>query len=94
MADLFEMTGKDDRRRESRIPTRSRVWADPGGLAPVVDCMIVDLSNSGARIASVDGATIPDAFTIAVNRQNELGAAIVMWRVGNEVGVKFEARAD
>ena len=53
--------------------------------------MIVDLSRGGARIASVDGAAIPDAFTIAVNRQNELGAAIVMWRAGIEVGVKFKA---
>ena len=97
MADLFEMTGRDDRRREERKKKRICAWADPGGTAPVVDCMIVDLSPEGACVASVDGAPLPDNFTLQLDLTKEVGAASVMWRADSGVGVKFgkpEPRSD
>ena len=90
MADSFEMTGRDNRRLEARKPTRIRAWADPGGVAPVVDCVIVDVSNEGARVASVKGSPFPNTFTLTEDSKSEMGAATVIWRAGNEVGVKFE----
>src|SRR5579872_4455998 len=90
MADHFEMTGRDNRRIGPRKRARIRAWADPGGVAPVVDCLIVDVSKEGARIASVSGAPLPSSFTLADDAKSEIGAATVVWRTGNEVGVKFE----
>jgi hypothetical protein len=89
VADNFEMTGRDDRRRRARKPTRIRAWADPGGAAPVVDCVIVDISEDGARVASVTGAALPDAFTLQVDQKTEVAETTVMWRAANAVGVKF-----
>ena len=89
MADHFEMTGRDDRRRKARKPTRIQAWADPGGAAPAVDCVIVDISEESARIASVTGAPIPEAFTLQDDAKNEVGEATVMWRAANAAGVKI-----
>jgi hypothetical protein len=90
VADSFEMTGRDSRRLEARKRTRLRAWADPGGVAPVVDCVIVDVSKDGVRVASVNGDPLPNTFTLTEDSKIEMGAATVMWRAGNEVGVKFE----
>jgi hypothetical protein len=54
VADSFGMIGRDNRRLEARKPKRVRAWADPGGVAPVVDCVIVDISKDGARVKSVN----------------------------------------
>jgi PilZ domain len=89
VADLFEMTGRDDRRRKARKPTRIQAWADPGGAAPAVDCLIVDISEDGARLAPVSGAPLPDAFTLQLDPKSEVAEANVMWRAENAVGVKF-----
>jgi hypothetical protein len=89
VADLFEMTGQDDQRLQTRKPTRVRAWADPGGAAPAVDCLIINMSPSGACIASVHGAPLPDNFRLQVDQKNEIAEATVIWRVENTVGVKF-----
>jgi hypothetical protein len=90
VADHFEMSGRDDRRRQTRKPTRIRAWADPGGVAPAADCVIVDLSEDGACVASVNGAPLPNKFKLQVDAKSDVGDAEVMWRGENAVGVKFE----
>jgi hypothetical protein len=89
VADHFEMTWPDDRRRQDRKQTLIKAWADPGGAAPAIDCVIVDVSPGGACVASATGAPLPDAFTLQVNAKNDVGEATVMWRIENAVGVKF-----
>ncbi len=78
-----------DRRRKARRPARQRVWADPGGIAPVVDCLIVDVSEDGASVAPLQGAELPDAFHLQIDATNRLGDAEVVWRRGSAVGVKL-----
>jgi PilZ domain len=82
------MTGQDDRRLLARKPTRIQAWADPGGTAPAIDCVIIDMSPTGACIAS-SGAQLPDSFSLQENQTKEIADATVMWRVENKVGVKF-----
>jgi PilZ domain len=89
VAGQFEMTGQDDRRLQARNPIRVQAWADPGGAAPALDCLIIDMSPTGACIASVNGASLPDTFSLQLDQKNEIAEAIVMWRVENTVGVKF-----
>ena len=92
VADLFEMSGRDDRRNEARKKTRIRAWADPGGAAPAVDCVIVDMSSDGACVASVSGAPIPESFKLQLDTRTEVGEAAVMWREQNAVGVKLKPK--
>ncbi|MGO9772067.1 MAG: PilZ domain-containing protein [Roseiarcus sp.] len=78
-----------DRRKNARRPARQRVWADPGGIAPVVDCLIVDVSEEGAGVAPLQGAELPDAFHLQVDAANAIGDAEVVWRKGSAVGVRL-----
>ena len=78
-----------DRRKKSRRAARQRAWADPGGIAPVVDCLIVDVSEEGAGVAPLNGAELPDSFGLQVNATSAVGEAEVVWRKGNAVGVKL-----
>jgi PilZ domain-containing protein len=78
-----------NRRKAPRRPARGRVWADPGGLAPVVDCVVVDISEGGASLAAVAGTELPDAFRLQIDASQTLGEAEVVWRRGHAVGVKL-----
>ncbi len=78
-----------DRRKKGRRATRRRAWADPGGIAPVVDCVIVDVSEEGASVAALNGAELPDTFHLQLDNANAVGQANVVWRKGNAVGVKL-----
>ena len=91
MADDEHSDAKADRRGKERKATRIRAWADPGGVAAAADCLIVDMSLEGARVESVGDAPLPESFTLLNDAKSEFGAAKVMWRTQNMVGVKFES---
>jgi hypothetical protein len=79
-----------NRRRHPRRATRIRAWADPGGVAPVFDCVVLDVSEGGASVASVTGADLPDTFELQLDTRSKMGQAKVAWRKGAAVGVKLD----
>jgi len=79
-----------ERRRQLRRPTQIRAWADPGGVAPAIDCVVLDLSEGGANVMSLSGAELPDAFELKLNMRKSMGWAKVAWRNGDSVGVRLE----
>ena len=79
-----------NRRRDRRRPTRLRAWADPGGVAPVADCLVLDLSEGGANVMAVGGGDLPDAFQLQLDMKRSMGQAEVRWRKGVAVGVALE----
>lgn len=90
MAESDEDSVRGDRRNTDRKQTRIRGWADPGGVAAPADCLILDLSPTGARVASVGNKPLPDTFTLLSDARSPLGEARVVWRGENMVGVNFE----
>jgi PilZ domain len=87
VADFLTVTEQKDRRWGLRTPARLEAWADPGGLTPAFECSIADLSEGGARVASLTGVPLPDAFALQVNETHEI--AEVIWRTKEAVGVRF-----
>lgn len=81
-----------ERRRRTRRPLHSPAWADPGGILPVIDCKIIDLSDGGAKVAAAHGVEIPDVFQLQIDSQRILGSVEVVWRGYRHVGVKFLTR--
>ena len=79
-----------NRRRHTRRRTRIRAWADPGGVAPVYDCVVLDVSEGGANVVSVTGVDLPDSFELQLDARNKMGRAEVAWREGAAVGVKLD----
>ena len=78
-----------ERRVRQRKSLNSPAWADPGGILPVIDCKIIDVSDEGARIIAPSGIDIPEIFQLQIDSKRILGAAEVVWREQNLVGVKF-----
>ena len=54
------------------------------------DCLIRDLSESGAKLAISALAALPDTFDLIIPRDNRTHRARAMWRRANELGVRFE----
>jgi hypothetical protein len=81
--------GHTERRTNRRRTAHSSAWADPGGILPVIDCRIVDLSQNGARVIGPPGQDLPETFLLQVDNSRILGAAEVVWRESNYVGVRF-----
>ena len=78
-----------DRRLKPRRPAVMRVWADPGGVLPVIDCQVIDISDTGAKVAAVKDIVLPDQFILQVNASRILGEAHVVRRTEHFVGVEF-----
>jgi hypothetical protein len=59
-----------------------------------MDCLIRDISPTGARLELSGAATIPDRFTLLVPQTGKTFEATIKWRRGDEVGVAFESGQD
>jgi len=92
LASYNHMDNHVERRQRTRRSQVSSAWADPGGILPVIDCRIVDVSDGGARVTAAPGVEIPDVFQLQIDSHRILGAAEVVWRGPRQVGVKFLAR--
>ncbi|HEY3720671.1 MAG TPA: hypothetical protein VGL41_11095, partial [Roseiarcus sp.] len=65
--EIDDFSGDNDRRDKDRKIENIPAWADPGGVLPVVDCQIVDISDGGARVRPVKiDVEMPDAFTLQI----------------------------
>ena len=87
------MTERSERRAIARKAAKAPAWADPGGVLPVIDCRIVDLSEQGARVVGPLGGAMPAQFRLQIDSSRILGAAEVVWREAHCVGVRFLERS-
>jgi PilZ domain len=75
--------------RRTQILLKARAICRPND-APV-ECLIVDVSGTGARLQFVNGgiSTLPDRFELLVAKTGERPFVQVAWRHVDEMGVKF-----
>src|SRR5262249_32788541 len=62
------------------------------GAGPAETCWLADVSQSGARLAVGSAAKLPDEFTLGLSPETRRRCHVV-WRNGQEVGVKFVIEA-
>jgi hypothetical protein len=55
----------------------------------VIDCLIRDLSEHGARLRFSDSISIPDSFELHIPQKNQTLRVAARWRHGMDVGVAF-----
>jgi hypothetical protein len=89
---------KDNRRRiatmiERRVATRQRVLKQ-GTLAfgggGGVDCMVRNISSSGARIDIASPVGLPRSFTLVIKTDHFLRRCHPVWSKDTRVGVAFD----
>jgi hypothetical protein len=54
-----------------------------------VDCLVRDISDTGAKLVFSSAVTIPDVVEIYLSNKEEIRRARVQWRRGDEVGIDF-----
>ena len=77
-----------ERRISPRIPTRRAARIDIKGQDPI-ECLVRDLSNSGARLEVPDPKQVSNSFTLTIVGSWNRQACRVAWRKGNMVGVEY-----
>lgn len=58
----------------------------------IIECIIKDISEGGARLEIAVPEVVPDFFKLKINKSLVLPRCAVRWRSGNEVGVEFYRR--
>src|SRR4051812_6768698 len=81
-----------ERRAEARDP--GLLWGKVIYKDLAKDCVINDLSLSGARLRLTAFAALPDRFDLFIFEKRRTYKAAVQWRAGDQAGVVFEQASD
>jgi PilZ domain len=55
-----------------------------------LECLIRDVSSSGARLEVSASVTLPDRFDLYLPHKDETCRVQIQWRRGNQLGIAFE----
>jgi PilZ domain len=77
-----------ERRRYSRIRVQKAAKIVIG-TASVLNCMVRDLSSTGARIEIQEAAGLPEAVDVTFDGGHTFRPCLVRWRSPTETGVEF-----
>ena len=59
------------------------------GTSSMVDCVVHDLTNRGARIEATNPDALPRSLDMTFDGGRSLRPCRLVWRTSNEVGVEF-----
>jgi PilZ domain len=82
-----------ERRRATRQKSFLRGCIYFNNRRSAVDCLIRDISQTGARLIFSDTVSIPDVVDLHIPQKDQMLRAQVHWRHGDEVGVAFPTAA-
>jgi hypothetical protein len=55
-----------------------------------IDCIVRDLSATGARVAVQSPLWFPDSFTLVITSDGSSRKAHVAWKKGGQIGIAFD----
>jgi hypothetical protein len=83
---------QSDKRKTPRKPLRYSAWIVNDGLDRI-NCVLSDISDSGARIEVENPAALPDTFTLHLTQHpGPRRFCTVAWREKGFIGVHFDRR--
>ena len=78
------------KKREARKSLQQPGWITLDGGFAARQCVVQDLSTTGAKITIEDSSALPGKLRLAFARDARTGRPCeVVWRRGKSVGVKF-----
>jgi hypothetical protein len=60
-----------------------------GGGAVTTDCVVRNISETGAKVDVSEGVVLPERFDLVIPQKNVVHACELRWRRGAEAGVAF-----
>jgi len=79
-----------EQRKSVRVKIQCRASLKSGEPEPPLDCMVSDISQTGARILIDASVNLPPEFTLLLS-QNVKRQCKIVWRSEKQVGVRFLA---
>ena len=80
----------NDKRRMPRQRLNITAWIDAGDDAQPLRCTVVDISETGARLAVSDSIAAPEQFDLILPRAGDRGRPCnVVWRLHGLIGIEF-----
>ena len=79
-----------EHRKEVRQRTflKGRILFNKG--ASSMDCLVRDMSASGARLALTETTTLPDSFDLYIPQKEKTFRSALAWRRADSVGITFQ----
>jgi PilZ domain len=78
------------KKREARKSVQQAAWVTLEGGFAARQCMVHDMSSSGAKITIADASVLTGRVRLAFSRDSRTGRMCkVVWRRGKSFGVKF-----
>jgi PilZ domain-containing protein len=81
--------GEDDRRASPRVKTSLRGCISYDKHAAAADCLVRDMSDTGAKLELSENVVIPYLIDLYIPKKDETLRANVLWRYGDLIGVAF-----
>jgi hypothetical protein len=90
MQDANSGTGRPNRRNTSRSRAlkSAKLIYGAGFNATVVDCLLIEMSDAGARVETAIMMQIPETLSLRLGDNTERQVRR-RWAVGNEIGLEF-----
>jgi hypothetical protein len=85
----------ENRRRDRRSRMFKTGWLIYGGFSPtVVDCLIIEMSEGGARVETGVMLQVPEILRLRMNDENKTEHRLRRaWARGHEIGLEFLSEA-
>jgi hypothetical protein len=80
-----------ERRTYLRRKANVRAWVDPGGVQPVMDSVVAEMTKACARRLEPEPHRLSDSFHMKLKGTSRSIAAHVIWRTPSIVAVRFRA---
>jgi PilZ domain len=82
-------------RQDLRNKIDRPAWISTGDGLPLLNCTVIDISNSGAKLLLEDADEITGNFSLWMSRRGHPRYACrVVWSGRNTIGVEFSAGSD
>ena len=90
---MSESKGGSERRTATRQKSFLRGCVYFNNRRSAFDCLIRDISSTGARLIFSETVSVPDIVDLYIPQKEQTPRVHVQWRHGNEVGVAFDSAA-
>ncbi len=80
--------GPGERRRSPRHRTLKGALVVFGNRQRVLDCLIRNVSDGGAKISLESTRDVPETFELLVPREHVIVSARAVWRTDHEIGLE------
>ena len=84
----------DDQRQTRRTRLDRHCWVVIAADQPRRECLLQDISETGARLALEPGAKLPDAVDLHLTSEGAVARkSVVVWQTRSEAGLRFVDRS-